>query len=142
MTKVMRLFSLMFVALLVTSSGLYAGGGEEFPEATPQEMEQYYKDLRGQIIISQQHVSALMQEFGANRSTISIQMPLEIQLALSTLDAKKILYANFVGKDSLKRSPIIRKQLMDIFKLKNVTENDLASLQAVVSVEKQKMGLM
>lgn len=105
---------------------------------TEQEASKYDQELNNAISKAEKAVEAA--KTGATRHDLAPNWnsKLEMQNAVTQLEVKKTLVANFRGTESLE-SPIVRKLLLSVLNKSIITTADLAELQSTVLTEKDRL---
>jgi len=132
----MNIFKVLFFLLLVPIFGLHAGGGDPYPRLTQEQNQAFQKSLQDQITNQENLVNAAINEMATPGELHTVANKIDIELAMTALQVKQTLYANFLDKDSL-RSPLVRNTLLSVMQLPTISMSDLNHLQTVVNQEKQ-----
>lgn len=135
-----RFFSFLAVALLAFGVYDYSLSAEATAqELTDSELNSYYAALKKQVDKQNQVVQGMMQSLEERKTIFSQAQRAQMEQAIIMLDVKKTLYSNFVGTETIKKSPAVRDMLLKVLSQNVITESDLASLQALVTQEKLRL---
>lgn len=104
---------------------------KEKPEQK-QDLSAFYKDLQNQVKIQEQRVKKLYEKATSQANVPMWADKLALQNAIQVLEVKETLYGNFVNTPSVENA-LIRDYLLKLFTKPDITEGDLAKLQAMVS---------
>lgn len=130
-----RLFILIFVYIF-TFSFVQAQDFDYAADRKIEELGSFYEELDEQIALQEVKVATLLEQIQSKTTIPSYVVTLNLQTAISMLEVKKTLYANFYGTASL-TYPAIRAKLLTIFKKDLITQVDLAELSYLVNLHKE-----
>ena len=105
------------------------------------ELQAYYNNLQEQIKRSEARVQTLFQNMNSKKNMPSDWARVEFEAAITTLEVKKTLYANFYDTESVKQSQAVRTLLLKTMSQDNIGVADLAALQSLVRQEKARLKL-
>lgn len=138
----MKHLLLLICAAILCFSGyestLFADTSNEMSDS---EVDAYYGSLKQQVDKQNKLVEDMLQSVKDRKTIFGQAQRAEMESAIVDLDVKRTLYANFHGKESVKKSPVIREKLLQVMSQRNITEADLASLQSVVQEEKKRYNI-
>lgn len=133
----MALLSCMFVA--AAGTGLVdQAAAPKVQQMSENEESAFYDDLQTGIKKSQDQYTKLKGAINPEKATDEEKKAL--MNAATALEVKYTLYKNFYNTPSV-QSPVVRKQLEDLFQKNFITLEDLTKLKKTVSAERTKMGL-
>lgn len=114
---------------------------EQPTEFTESELNAYYASIKAQVDKQNALVEDMMQSLRERKTLFSQAQRAQMEQAIVMLDVKRTLYANFVGTESIKKSPLVRQKLLQVLSQSDITKADLASLQALVQQEKNRYNI-
>ena len=104
-------------------------------------MEGYYASLNEEVNKQDVLVQGMLKGAQDNTQLFTDSQRMQIERAITILDVKKTLYANFYGTETIQKSQAVRDALLQIMSKSDITVADLASLKELVVKEKARLNI-
>jgi hypothetical protein len=127
----MRNFLFSLLLLVFSFQFIHAGG--DIDAHSQQDLQKFYALMEAEITLAEQKVHELWVAYNSNAEMPSNIKRLELESAITMLELKKILVANFVDTPSA-QIEVIQEKLLEILQKDLIEEIDFIELQHLVNI--------